>query len=141
MGWRVSIVDDMVSLCIRQEGVFRKPRRMRRIQAGKSDLDDAECPLNAVMSESTKPGLQPFVLPLTAKEESPWKSYDRSHQTELGGPVTVAERIEPASGLVVVKEFSRANAESRLSMLRQVSDNYCQLYRNLSLRRYVIYDL
>ena len=30
----------------------------------------------------------------------------------------------PASRLVVVKEFSRANAESRLSMLRQVLDSY-----------------
>ena len=30
--WRVSIVDDMVSLCVRQEGVFRKARRIWRTQ-------------------------------------------------------------------------------------------------------------
>ena len=36
--WRVSIVDDMMSLCIRQERVFRKARRIRRIQARKTIL-------------------------------------------------------------------------------------------------------
>ena len=47
--WRVFIVDDIMSLCIRQEGVFRKARRIRRIQARGNDLDDnAERPLNAV---------------------------------------------------------------------------------------------
>ena len=35
---RVSIVDDMVSLCIRQEGMFRKARRIRRIQARESEF-------------------------------------------------------------------------------------------------------
>ena len=53
MDWRVSIVDDTVSLCIRQEGVFRRPRQIRRIQVGESDLDDdAKRPLNTVKSES-----------------------------------------------------------------------------------------
>ena len=42
----------MVSLYIRQKRVFRKARRIRRIQARESDLDDAECPLNVVKSES-----------------------------------------------------------------------------------------
>ena len=64
------------------------------------------------------------MLLLRVKKESRGKSYDRDYQTELGGPVTVAERKEPASGMVVVKEFSRANAENRLSMLRQVLDSY-----------------
>ncbi|SLM33794.1 nacht and ankyrin domain protein [Lasallia pustulata] len=32
LDWRVSIVDDMVSLCVRQEGVFRKARRIWRTQ-------------------------------------------------------------------------------------------------------------
>ena len=38
MDWRVSIIDDMVSLSIRQKGVFRKARRIRRIQARKGIL-------------------------------------------------------------------------------------------------------
>ena len=40
----------------------------------------------------------------------------------------MAERKEPTSRLVVVKEFSRANAESRLSILRQVLDSYFVSY-------------
>ena len=36
----------------------------------------------------------------------------------------MAERKESASGLVVVKEFSRVNAESRLLIIRQVLDSY-----------------
>ncbi len=52
LDWRVSIVDDMMSLCIRQEGVFRKARGIRRIQARENDLDDdAGRPLNAVKSD------------------------------------------------------------------------------------------
>lgn len=42
----------MVSLCIRQKGVFRTARRIRRIQTRESDLDDAERLLNVVKSES-----------------------------------------------------------------------------------------
>ena len=58
-------------------------------------------------------------LPLTVKEESSWKSYDdRDYQTELGGPITVAERKEPVSELIVVKEFSRVNTKNRLLILR-----------------------
>ncbi|KAL2045104.1 hypothetical protein ABVK25_012232 [Lepraria finkii] len=30
--WRISIAEDMVSLCSRQEGIFRKARQMRRIR-------------------------------------------------------------------------------------------------------------
>ncbi len=67
VGRRVSIVDDMVSLCIRQEGVFRKARRIRRIQARESDLDDAECPLNAVKSESESDSSIPYLFPVRCK--------------------------------------------------------------------------
>ena len=65
--WRVSIVDDMVSLCIRQEGVFRKARRIRRIQARKICLDDAERPLNAVESESELNSSKPHLFPVRCK--------------------------------------------------------------------------
>ncbi len=65
--WRVSIVDDMMSLCIRQEGVFRKARRIRRIQARESDLDDAERPLNAVKSESESDSSIPYLFPVRCK--------------------------------------------------------------------------
>ncbi len=65
--WRVSIVDDMVSLCIRQEGMFRKARRTRRIQARESDLDDAERPLNAVKSESESDSSIPYLFPVRCK--------------------------------------------------------------------------
>ena len=67
MDWRVSIVDDMVSLCIRQEGVFRKARRIRRIQARESDLDDAERPLNAVKSESESDSSISYLFPVRCK--------------------------------------------------------------------------
>ena len=38
--WRIFIVDEMVSLYIRQEGIFRKARRTRRIQMRESTHDD-----------------------------------------------------------------------------------------------------
>ncbi len=66
--WRVSIVDDMVSLCIRQEGVFRKARRIRRIHVRESDLDDnAERPLNAVKSESKSDSSIPHLFSIRCK--------------------------------------------------------------------------
>jgi len=52
------------------------------------------------------------------KDESPWKTYNKEYQIELGGLFTVAERKLPASGLVVVKAFLGPSAESKLSMLR-----------------------
>ena len=66
--WRVSIVNDMVSLCIRQEGRFRKARRIRRIHARGSFLDDdAECPLNAVKSEPESDSSIPHLFPVWCK--------------------------------------------------------------------------
>ena len=42
-----------MSLCIRQEEVFRKARRIRRIQTRETNFDDdAKPPLNAIKSES-----------------------------------------------------------------------------------------
>ena len=64
---RVSVVDDMVSLCIRQEGVFRKARRIRRIQARESGLDDAERPLNAIKFESKSDSSIPYHFPVRCK--------------------------------------------------------------------------
>lgn len=75
------------------------------------------------VSTSTKPQGQPFLLPLTAKDESPWKTYNKEYTIELGGLVAVAERKHPAYGLVIVKEFSGHNAESKLSRLRQIPEN------------------
>ena len=40
MHCRVSIIDDMMSLCIRLEGVFRKAGRIRRIQVRENFIDD-----------------------------------------------------------------------------------------------------
>ena len=68
MDWRISIVDDMVSLCIRQEGVFRKARRTRRIQARERDSDDdAERPLKAVKFESESDSSIPYLFPVRCK--------------------------------------------------------------------------
>ena len=72
-------------------------------------------------STSTEPEVQLFQLPLTVKDESPWTTYDRDYQVELGGPVSVAERKGPDLGLVVVKQLSTANADSKLLMLRVIS--------------------
>ena len=52
MNYQVFIIDDMISLYIRQEGMFRKARRTRRIQIRESDLNNAERFLNVVKSES-----------------------------------------------------------------------------------------
>ena len=65
--WRVSIIDDMVSLCIRQEGVFRKARRIRRIQARGGCLDDAERPLSAVKSDPKSDSSIPYIFPVRCK--------------------------------------------------------------------------
>ena len=102
--------------------VIAKPKSTNPTPTKKLPTKDRRNPSHGVPT-SIKPGIRPCVLSLTVKEGSPWKSYGRDYQTKLGGPVTVAERQEPASELVVVKEFSRANAESRLLMLRQVLDN------------------
>jgi Protein of unknown function (DUF3435) len=54
VGWRVSIIDDMVSICSRQEGVFRTARRIRRIQVKKGHQDEGgvERRLDAIKSKS-----------------------------------------------------------------------------------------
>lgn len=68
VNWRISIVDDMMSLCIRQKGVFRKARRIRRIQARGNDLDDnAERPLTAVKSDSESNSLISHLFPIRCK--------------------------------------------------------------------------
>ena len=74
-------------------------------------------------SISTRSPVQPFILPLTAKDESPWKTYNKEYTVELGGLVLVAERKHPAHGLVVVKEFSGHDAESKLSRLRKIPED------------------
>ena len=74
------------------------------------------------VSATSRPQVQPFQLPLTVKDESPWKTYNKEYQIELGGLVTVAERKYPASGLIVVKELLGPSAESKLSMLRRIPD-------------------
>lgn len=80
------------------------------------------------VSTSSRPQVQPFLLPLTAKDESPWKTYNKEYTIELGRLVTMAERKHPAYGLVIVKEFSGHNAESKLSRLRQIPENIQSSY-------------
>lgn len=51
--WRISIVNDMVSLCTRQEGRFRKPPRSWKTQLTGSSPDDADSkPVKSESSES-----------------------------------------------------------------------------------------
>ena len=80
------------------------------------------------VSTSTRPPVQPFLLPLTVKDASPWKSYNKEYTVELGGLVIVAERKHPAHGLVVVKEFSGHDAGSKLSRLRQIPEEIRNSY-------------
>ena len=47
--------------------MFRKARRIRRIQARESDLDDAERPLNAVKSESESDSSISHLFPVRCK--------------------------------------------------------------------------
>lgn len=70
---------------------------------------------------STEPQTQRFQLPLTVKDESPWTTYVRDYQVELGGLVSVAERKAPGFGLVIVKRLSTANTDGKISMLRLIS--------------------
>ena len=67
VNWRVSIIDNMVSLCIRQTEVFRKARRIRRIQVREDCLNDAERPLNAVKSDSRSDSSIPYLFPIRYK--------------------------------------------------------------------------
>ncbi len=71
VGWRVSIVDDLVSLCPLQEGRFRKVSRRRRIRVIECDLEDvdAEYTLNAVMFKSAESESQvPHLFSLRCKQ-------------------------------------------------------------------------
>ena len=61
LNWRVSIVDDLVSLCPLQEGRFRKTSRKRKsriIECDSEDID-AQCTLNTVTSKSSEPESEP----------------------------------------------------------------------------------
>lgn len=73
------------------------------------------------VSTTRRPPALPFQLPLTVKDDSPWKTYNKEYQVELGGLVTVAERKHPGYGLVVVKELSGPSSESKLKMLRSIT--------------------
>ena len=66
------------------------------------------------MPASTKPPAQ--LLP--TKDESPWKSYNKEYTVELGGLIIMAERKYPAYRLIMIKEFSGYNTESKLLSLR-----------------------
>lgn len=73
VNWRVSIVDDLVSLCPLQEGRFRKASRKRRSRIIECDSEDvdAECTLNAVTSKSSESESEPQVrhlFPLKCKQ-------------------------------------------------------------------------
>jgi len=72
--------------------------------------------------------VQPLLLPLTIKDESPWKTYHKEYTIELGGFVVVAERKLPSHGLVILKEFSDHNAGSKLSRLRQFPEDIQSRY-------------
>ena len=68
MDWRVSIVNDMISLCIRQERVFCKARQIRRIQARGNNLDNDEgSSLNAVKSDPRSDSSIPYLFPVRCK--------------------------------------------------------------------------
>jgi len=71
VGWRVSIVDDLMSLCSLQEGRFRKVSRRRRIRVIECDLKnvDAKYTLNAVMFKSAESESQvPHLFSLRCKQ-------------------------------------------------------------------------
>jgi hypothetical protein len=60
---------------------------------------------------------------LRVKHESPWKIYNHLYELDEGR-VSVAERKRPAYGLVAIRRFSGAGAESRLATLRRVRGEY-----------------
>jgi len=67
LDWRISIVDDMVSLCNRQEGIFRKPRRVRRMH-----LNDAEAQ-TTLKAVETEPESESSVPPSFKLECKPYQ--------------------------------------------------------------------
>lgn len=75
------------------------------------------------VSVARRPQVQLFLVPLTVKDESPWKTYNKEYMIELGGFVTVAERKHPAHGLVLVKELSGPGVETKLSTLRLIPED------------------
>lgn len=51
---------------------------------------------------------------LRARKESPWDFYEKVFDLDLNGPVTVAQRKAPLSGLVAMRTFSLTAAEKAL---------------------------
>ena len=114
-----------------KEGTFAKADNGNRLQANGSVATKASHGKDGLegshdVSNSTRP--QGHLLPLTAKDESPWKTYNKEYTIELGGLVNVAERKYPAHGQVGVKEFSGQDAESKLSRLRQIPEDFRNRY-------------
>ena len=72
------------------------------------------------MSASLRPGVQPDAPPLRVKDGSPWETYNKDYQLELGGLVTVAGRRCPVSELVVIKELLGSSTDATLSVLHQI---------------------
>jgi len=61
-------------------------------------------------------------LRLRTAWDSPWKSYEKIYDLDLGGLVEVAVRRAPPAQLVHVRTFSSAAAEKTLHMFRQIQD-------------------
>jgi len=57
---------------------------------------------------------------LEVKRESPWKSYEKSYDRQLGGSVTIATRRVPSSDLVMVRQFPESSAEKTLYMFQRI---------------------
>ncbi|KAH6672611.1 kinase-like domain-containing protein [Halenospora varia] len=77
-------------------------------------LEEKEDPVaNAKIAKLQEPGID-APRDLKARKESPWGSYTEVLNLNLNGPITVAERKSPHSGLVAIKVFPSTAAEKAL---------------------------
>lgn len=59
LDWRISIVDDMISLCQRQEGIFCKLRRTRRMPSSDTDAENTLSTIKTEPESDTESSLPP----------------------------------------------------------------------------------
>jgi hypothetical protein len=97
------------------EGDANKPNK-RRYQNDGSHTTDAGVSKLPKIHESEAKAPRDF----RTRKGSPWEIYERVFDLNLNGPVTVAQRKAPLSGLVAVRAFPVKAAEKVLYMCHRV---------------------
>jgi len=119
---------------IRQKDVAAKILTRKRSLSTETDGKEDATSLKALrLPQIIQSGIRAHLY-LETTHDSPWKTYEKSHDVRLGVDdyATVAEhrvpqsntfkRNGPLSNLVLVKEFSGVNIENKLRKLQQIQD-------------------